>query len=178
MPGEDAAFSRIQEHLPALYRYAHGLTCDGTAAEDLVQDCIERALAHRDRWRPTGSFRSWLFTILHNIYRNQRRSAGRRPPQVRVEEAVLPGRSPSQTTEVELNEVLACLAQLPEKDREVILLVGVENLSYAEAARVLDVPVGTIMSRLTRARERLRAAVDTAGEHRGRRVHEPTESGS
>jgi RNA polymerase sigma factor (sigma-70 family) len=144
----------LHEHLRALRRYALVLTRDPAAAEDLVQDCLARAIAAADRWRPGSDLRTWLFRILHNAHVSDRRKAKvRRDAMLELPEPVA---SPPQVDRVELRQVLDALARVPEPQRQPIILVALEELSYAEAARVLGLPLGTFMSRLGRGRAALR----------------------
>jgi RNA polymerase sigma-70 factor (ECF subfamily) len=147
----------IVAEIPRLRRYARALTGDTSRAEDLVQDTLERALSRWILWRP-GNLRAWLFTIMHNIFVNQLR--GSAPLDYRPDELVpeLPVR-PEQEDGLGLRDLDKALQQLSVDQRETLLLVTLEELSYDEAAKVLGVPVGTIMSRLFRARERLRIAL-------------------
>jgi RNA polymerase sigma-70 factor (ECF subfamily) len=147
--------SQIAQHLPRLRRYARALTGDRNAADDLVQDTVERALSRFHLWRPGSDLRAWLFTIMHNIYVNQTRSRIRHPHEPLDESAAedLHMREPDWGT---LRDIEEALARLPAEQRSVLLLVGLEQFTYEEAARVLEVPLGTVMSRLSRGRERLR----------------------
>ena len=142
------------EHLPRLRRYARALTGDVVRADDLVQDTLERALARLDLWQPGSDLRAWLFTLMHNLFVNQLRT--RRPQDTALDEAMDIPVSGGQMEALAARDMHAALVRLPDEQREVILLVGLEQFSYAEAAQVLGVPVGTIMSRLARARERMR----------------------
>jgi len=142
------------EHLPRLRRYARALTGDVTRADDLVQDTLERALAKLDLWQPGSNLRAWLFTLMHNIFVNQLRA--NRPQETALDEALEIPVSGGQMEALTARDMHTALARLPEEQREVILLVGLEQFGYAEAAEVLGVPVGTVMSRLSRARERMR----------------------
>ncbi|MBS0329352.1 MAG: sigma-70 family RNA polymerase sigma factor [Proteobacteria bacterium] len=142
------------EHLPRLRRYARALTGDVVRADDLVQDTLERALARLDLWQPGSDLRAWLFTLMHNLFVNQLRT--RRPQDTALDEALDIPVSGGQMEALTARDMHAALVRLPDEQREVILLVGLEQFSYAEAAQVLGVPVGTIMSRLARARERMR----------------------
>ncbi|MFP5407867.1 MAG: sigma-70 family RNA polymerase sigma factor [Gammaproteobacteria bacterium] len=148
------------EHLPRLRRYARALTGDVTRADDLVQDTLERALAKLDLWQPGSDLRAWLFTLMHNLFVNQIRI--KRPQETVMEEALDEPVSGGQMEALAARDIHAALARLPEEQREVLLLVGLEQFGYAEAAQVLGVPAGTVMSRLSRARERMRAML--AGE--------------
>ena len=148
------------EHLPRLRRYARALTGDVNRADDLVQDTLERALAKLDLWQPGSGLRAWLFTLMHNLFVNQIRI--RRPQETVMEEALDEPVSGGQMEALTARDIHTALARLPEEQREVLLLVGLEQFGYAEAAQVLGVPTGTVMSRLSRARERMRQML--AGE--------------
>ena len=150
----------IEPLIPALRRYAYALRRDHAAADDLVQDTLERALLHWSSRRSDGNLRAWLFTILRNLHIGSRRQAQRRGTTVEIEEADLPDTAAGPDSMLETRDVLAALDQLPEEQKSLLLLVGVEDFSYEEAARILDVPVGTVMSRLSRARKRLRSIVE------------------
>jgi len=154
----------LERHIPALRRFAWALTRRSDDADDLVQDCLERALARGGSFRGQGEKRAWLFSILHNLFVSGRRRAARRP-SVPLEDAPEPAREAGQEHAVSARQMLAALDQLPEEQRAVLLLIGVEDLSYEDAARALEIPVGTVMSRLSRGRERLRRTL--AGEHAG-----------
>ena len=129
-------------------------------ADDLVQDCLERAWSRFHLWRRGSNLRAWLFTILHNQHANLVRQQKRRPTLVplspgETERAV----APAQEHAVEINQLAVALDQLPDEQRAVLLLVGLEEMTYAEAAKILEIPIGTVMSRLSRGRERLRLLV-------------------
>lgn len=146
--------ARSSPKSPRLRRYARALTGDATRADDLVQDTLERALSRLSLWR-RGNLRAWLFAIMHNLFVNQVRSPQRL--EFADDHALLdaPAR-PTQTDNLELHDLYTALQGLPAEQREVLLLVALEELTYEEAAKVLAVPIGTIMSRLSRARSRLR----------------------
>ena len=148
------------EHLPRLRRYARALTGDACRADDLVQDTLERALAKLDLWQPGSDLRAWLFTLMHNLFVNQLRV--RRPQGTAIDDALDQPVSGGQLEAMTARDIHAALERLPEEQREVLLLVGLEQFGYAEAAQVLGVPVGTVMSRLARAREKMRQML--AGE--------------
>ena len=150
----------IEPHIPALRRYAWALCRNPQEADDLVQESLLRALGRWHLRRPDGSVRAWLFAILHNGFISARRQAARRPLAALPAEDERPAQA-GQEHAVMLDEVAAALETLPDEQRAVLLLVGVEDLTYEEAARVLGVPVGTVMSRLSRGRERLRRAVES-----------------
>jgi RNA polymerase sigma-70 factor (ECF subfamily) len=145
----------IEQHIPRLRRYARALTGDRAAADDLVQDTLERALSRLHLWRRGTDLRAWLFTIMHNIFVNQVRSRMRYPHEALDESTAdaLQYREPEWS---DLRDIGGALAKLPVEQRTVVLLVGLEQFTYDEAARVLEVPIGTVMSRLSRARERMR----------------------
>lgn len=146
----------IIAEIPRLRRYARALAGDPDAADDLVQDCLERAWSRLHLWRWGAGMRSWLFTIMHNIHANTVRQAKGRPLLVPLEERAETATSPGQDAALDVHAVATALAQLSEDQRAVVLLVGLEGMSYADTARVLRVPIGTVMSRLARGRERLR----------------------
>jgi RNA polymerase sigma-70 factor (ECF subfamily) len=147
----------IEAEIPRLRRYARALTRDVVAADDLVQDCLTRALGKLHLWQEGTDLRAWLFTILHNQYVNQIRRAVREGAAVGLSDnEPLLSRQPHQGKRLELRDLERALANLPEEQRSVILLVGLEGMRYEEVAAVLDVPVGTIRSRLSRGREALR----------------------
>ncbi len=149
---------RIEALVPALRRFAWSLTRNADEADDRVQDCLEHALGAWHRRHAEGNLRAWLFAILYNHFVSGRRRSARRArllgeaAQLQHAETAASG----QDAAVHCAEVLTQLDSLPEEQRAVLLLVGVEGLGYEEAARVLDLPVGTVMSRLSRGRERLR----------------------
>ncbi|MDR3475723.1 MAG: sigma-70 family RNA polymerase sigma factor [Devosia sp.] len=147
----------IEPMIPALRRYARALLRDRSAADDLVQDCLERAVGRWHQRRADGDPRAWIFTILHNLATSHHRRLSVRPAHETLEatdESAF-ALAPAQEQAMQYRELLAAVARLPEDQRSVLLLVSVEQLSYSEAANVLDVPIGTVMSRLSRARERL-----------------------
>ena len=147
----------IEAEIPRLRRYARALTHDIITADDLVQDCLTRALGKLHLWQEGTDLRAWLFTILHNQYVNHIRRAVREGTKVGLSESEpLLRRAPPQTKRLELRDLERAIAKLPEEQRAVILLVGLEGMHYEEVAAVLDVPVGTIRSRLSRGREALR----------------------
>jgi RNA polymerase sigma factor (sigma-70 family) len=154
---------QIEAEIPALRRYARVLLRDADAADDLVQDCLVRALSRLHLWRRPGNLRSWLFTILRRIELNQKRSVARRPPPLPLGDDDEPSVASEQISRIEAAEALEAFARLPQEQREVLFLVVVEGLRYREAAALLDISIGTVMSRLARGRERLRELVDAPG---------------
>lgn len=145
----------LPQHVPALRRYARALTGDAASADDLVQDCVERALTRAHMWRQPGNLRAWLFTIMHNINANEKRRSASRPRLAAIDDVPEPARPASQVEKLMASETLAALKHLSVEHRQVLLLVALEGMQYAEVAQVLGVPVGTVMSRLSRARDRL-----------------------
>jgi RNA polymerase sigma-70 factor (ECF subfamily) len=161
----------IEACVPALRRYARALTRDADRADDLVQDCLERAIRKRALWRPTGPLQAWLFRMLLNLYRNDIRRQRRRGEHTPLETmAIEPTTPAAQHGHLALAEVQRALDKLPEEQREALLLVVVEGQSYLEAAQILEIPAGTLMSRLGRARAALRVLTGTAEEPRLRTV--------
>ena len=152
---------RIEPVIPALRRYARALVRNRAAADDLVRDCLERAVSHWNQ-RREGDARPWLFTILHNLAVNQFRRAKIRGTQIAMDEVNEDdlGQDAVQEQKLMCQDVLDRLARLPDDQRAVLLLVAVEDLSYADAAKVLNIPVGTVMSRLSRARDRLQQEIE------------------
>lgn len=145
-------FDVLLEHVPALRRYARLLTGDAARADDLVHDTLERAHRKGALWRE-GSMRSWLLTLMHNLHLNQCRDRRREVPP--DDDAPEPSHDPTPRLSARL-DLLQALERLSPDARSVLLLVTVEDYSYQEAAHILDLPLGTVMSRLHRARERLR----------------------
>jgi RNA polymerase sigma-70 factor, ECF subfamily len=150
----------IEPHIPGLRRFACALLRgDRHGADDLVQDCLERALSRWHSRRAEGDVRGWLYTILYNRFlsdQHRRRRRGVHDALLEVAEAQLPGVAGGQDSALAHRDLLRAFAVLCEEHRSVLVLIAVEDLSYVEAARVLGVPVGTVMSRLSRGRERLR----------------------
>jgi RNA polymerase sigma-70 factor (ECF subfamily) len=150
----------LEPLIPALRRYAYALLRNHAAADDLVQDTLERALSHWTSRRPDGELRAWLFSILRNLHIDAYRQARRRGTEVEIDEVDHRETATRQEAALEARDVLAALEQLPEEQKSLLLLIGVEDFSYDEAARILGVPIGTVMSRLSRARQRLRSIVE------------------
>lgn len=153
---------QLEPHIPALRRYAFALTRDHAAADDLVQDCLERAMSRWILHRTGTDLRAWLFTILHNLFISARRSERRRPFHAALDDETEAAASVPATQDSQWlgRDILSQLAALSEDHRSVLLLVGVEGLSYGDVATVLGVPVGTVMSRLSRAREQFRRQIE------------------
>lgn len=147
--------------IPSLRRYARALTGNAWAADDLVQDTLERACSKWRLWLVGSNLRAWLFSVMHNLFINQLRHSPGGGPLMLVDIADLadelqaPEADPGQMLDLQ-----RCLLRLPPAQREVLLLVSMEDMSYAEVAKVTGVPIGTVMSRLSRARIRLQALLD------------------
>ena len=151
--------TELIQHIPRLRRYARALAGDAARADDLVQDTLERALVKLDLWRPGSDLRAWLFTLMHNLFVNQIRSSNN-ASLCELDEANDVPVSGGQHESLAVRDIHAALAKLPTEQREVMLLVGLEQFAYADAARILGVPQGTVMSRLSRARERMRQLLE------------------
>jgi RNA polymerase sigma-70 factor (ECF subfamily) len=148
------------EHIPSLRRYARALTGDAWAADDLVQDTLERACHKWQLWIVGSDLRAWLFTIMHNVFASQARRA---PPRAMVDiDELAPQLAGAEGSRDRAIDLQRCLMMLPEEQRAVLLLVALEDLSYAQLARVLNIPLGTVMSRLARARVRLQDLMEGA----------------
>lgn len=166
-----AFLDQIELSVPALRRYARALTRNADQADDLVQDCLERAIRKQGLWRPSGPLQAWLFRMLLNIYRNDLRSRRRQSGNVPIDSLIVePSVAAAQPGRIALGEMARAIDALPQDQREALLLVVLEGLSYAEAAQVIGIPVGTLMSRLGRARAALRTMTGTADEPRLRTV--------
>jgi RNA polymerase sigma-70 factor, ECF subfamily len=166
-----AFLDEIELCVPALRRYARALTRNADLADDLVQDCIERAIRKKGLFRPTGPVQAWLFTMLLNIYRNDLRRRRRESGFTSMDAMLIEPSIPApQMGRLALAEMARALDALPDDQREALLLVVLEGFSYAEASRVLGIPQGTLMSRLSRARAALRTATGGGEEPRLRSV--------
>jgi RNA polymerase sigma-70 factor (ECF subfamily) len=157
MPGDTRD---LVTHIPRLRRYARALAGDRARADDLVQDTLERAMLKFHLWQSGSDLRAWLFTIMHNVFVNQLRAQPAGVSGGLDDEAGEVTVRPTQNDLLEVRDVQAALLRLPEAQREVLLLVGLEQMSYGETAEVLGVPAGTVMSRLSRARAHLRRVLD------------------
>lgn len=149
--------------LSGLRRYAYALLGERAAADDLVQETFGRAWERIETWTGKGDIRPWLFSIMHNLHIDQLRKPRLSIVSVEEEEASeafeVPVRS-TQTDSLELRDLEVALYRLPESYRQVLLLIALEDMSYAQAAEVLGWPIGTVMGRLSRARDRLRRELD------------------
>ena len=168
MPMDDPALPHpdLVAAIPRLRRYARVLTGEASRADDLVQDTLARAWEKRALWKAGTDLRAWLFTVMHNLFVNQRALARRDASNVSLDGDGVSAEiwqisvRPSQQAHVELQEVVLQLGRLPAEQREVLVLAAVEEMKYEEIAQLLDIPVGTVMSRLSRAREKLRRIVN------------------
>lgn len=150
----------IVELIPRLRRYARALAGDRAAADDLVQDTLERAWSKFHLFRRGTDLRAWLFTVMHNVYVNQLRAAR---PAVELDEDLPELTRPARESDgLVVRDLDRAILRLPAEQREVLLLVALEDMSYDEAARTLQIPIGTVMSRLARAREKLRGMMNGA----------------
>ena len=149
---------KIEATVPALRRYARALTRDSDLADDLVQDTLVRALRSEHLFQGE-EVRSWLYTILTNLNRNRLRSLARRPTLMSIEDNDAPDFAGPESGQRDIERALATLV---DEQRDALLLVVLEGLSYREVAEVQGVPIGTIMSRLSRARSQIKAYLDGA----------------
>lgn len=149
---------QVFEHIPRLRRYARALVGDRYAADDLVQDTLERAWNKFHLWRPGSDLRAWLFSIMHNVFVNQVRSKRNEIERTMEEMPVVAVRA-TQSDFLEIADVDRALRTLPDEQREVLLLIAVEGMTYEEASGALSIPIGTVMSRLSRGRERMRRVI-------------------
>jgi len=149
-------------HVAALRRYAYALERNREEADDLVQECLTRAIARTKAWHEIRNVRAYLFTILHNLYVDRvsrGRAAGTAVPLESVEHKLMT--RPAQEESLRIRDLERALRVLPDDYRKAVLLVGLEGMSYQEAATTLGVPIGTVMSRLSRGREALRQLMAT-----------------
>jgi RNA polymerase sigma-70 factor, ECF subfamily len=155
----------LEAEIPRLRRYARALTRDASRADDMVQSCLLRAVAKQHLWQPGTDLRAWLFTILHNQNVNYVRRSVREGVTIPLED-VAPALTAASNVEasLELRDLELAIARLPQEQRQVILLVGLEGMGYEEAAKILGIPVGTVRSRLSRGRDSLRALLDIKDE--------------
>jgi len=153
--------SLVEREIPRLRRYARALTRSGDRADDLVQEVLIRAISKAHLWQTGTDIRAWLFTIMHNQYVNMVHHAMREKATIDIEQmssSLVATTDPTASCQLrELERALTCLS---DEQREIILLVGLEGMSYEAAAQVLSVPVGTVRSRLSRGREALRRLLD------------------
>ena len=157
--------SLLVNEIPYLRRFARGLVGDAALADDLVQDCIERALVKQHLYDTTRPLRAWLYAILRNIHVSQWRRS--RQLGVMADVDALDGDEPAveaaQEQNLSVRLITDALDLLPQRQREVLILISLEELSYKEAAEIMGVPIGTVMSRLSRARSALQALLEKRG---------------
>ena len=149
----------ILAEIPHLRRYARAMLGDRAAADDLVQDTLERAWSRLSQWRTDSNMRAWLFGIMHNLRVDQLRRPTLPTHSIDEDDFEMPTR-PTQADKLEVTDIESALSLLPDEQREVLLLVALEEMTYVEIAATLGIPVGTVMSRLSRGRERLRMVMD------------------
>ena len=154
----------LEAEIPRLRRYARALIRDPARADDLVQNALVRAIAKQHLWRPGTDLRAWLFTILHHQNVNDVRRFSREGAGVPVEHVAPALAAVSDPSAVlQIRDLERAMAALPEGQRQVILLVGLEGMRYEEVATILGIPIGTVRSRLSRGRETLRILMDVSG---------------
>jgi len=145
--------------VPRLRRYARALAGNRDDADDLVQDTLERAWSRASLWRSVADMRAWLFAIMHNVHVDALRRG--RLATVAMDEDTPEGAArPTQDDRLAVADLQSALARLVPEQREVLLLVALEDMTYADIAQTLGIPLGTVMSRLSRGRERLRSLLD------------------
>ena len=147
----------ITNEIPRLRRYALSLAGDIESADDLVQDTLERAVRKRHLWSGRGPFRAWLYRVLLSVFLNKRAANAKHQRDVGLEDAPQLWQRPAQEDRAHWREVARAMQHLPDEQRTAIGLTAVEGMAYAEAAAMLDIPLGTLRSRLSRGREALRA---------------------
>ena len=151
--------SALLAEIPRLRRYARALIREHTAADDLVQDTLERAWSRVAQWRPGSNLRAWLFSIMHNLWVDQIRRPNLTTYSMDEDDFDVPTRA-TQSDALEVRDIAYALSQVPDEQRAVLLLVALEEMGYAEIASTLGIPIGTVMSRLSRGRERLRVVME------------------
>jgi RNA polymerase sigma-70 factor (ECF subfamily) len=154
----------ILSAIPSLRAFAISLTNDPTRADDLVQDTIVRAWANAERFEAGTNINAWLFTILRNLFHSEYRKRKREVEDVDGSYALSLRTHPEQTAHLDFQDFQQALARLPVDQREALILVGAEGLSYEQAAEICGVAVGTIKSRVNRARNRLAELLSLNGE--------------
>jgi len=147
----------MAREIPRLRRYAMALTRDRDRADDLVQDCLERAIRKRHLWRRYGSIQNWLYRVLYNVFLNQLAQRNKHCRHIPIDEMGAELSEPArQEQQVACGDIAAAMQALPADQRAAIALTAIEGMSYDQAAEVLGIPIGTLRSRLFRARDRLR----------------------
>jgi len=150
----------LEQEIPRLRRYAFALTRNMSRADDLVQDTLVRAIAKQRCWQWGTNLRAWLFILMHNQNVNGVRRSAREGAVEFDDTWPFPTAATDPAAGLSLRDLDRALARIPQERRQVILLIGLEDISYKEAATILDVPIGTIRSRLSRGRESLRTLMD------------------
>jgi len=145
--------------IPKLRRYARALLGNRTDADDLVQDTMERGWSKLASWRPGTDMRAWLFGIMHNLHVDHIRKPTL-PTEIMDDATPIPPLRAAQTDALEMRDIESALYQLPAEQREILLLIALEEMTYEEVAHSLQIPIGTVMSRLSRAREKLRVLMN------------------
>jgi RNA polymerase sigma-70 factor (ECF subfamily) len=169
---QDQDTQAIEAEIPYLRRFARARVGDPDYADDLVQACLEKAIINYDKYRPGTNLRAWLLAILRNHQISEYRKQKRRPDHISYDE--LTCARPDEATQgqaIEFKEFVRMFRRLPDADQEILLLVGVEGLAYEEAAQVLGVAIGTVRSRLSRARAKLKALQDAADKPKNDRFN-------
>lgn len=164
--------TQLAGELPHLRRFARALVGDASLADDLVQDCIERALTKAHLYDPARPLRAWLYAVLRNLFISGLRRNGRSTVVKSVDDLAADegAERPVQEDRLSLAMINDALDQLPQQHREVIVLVALEEMSYRDVAEILGVPIGTVMSRLSRARTSLQSILEERGQTVLRRV--------
>jgi RNA polymerase sigma-70 factor, ECF subfamily len=170
--GDRSLRVQIEALIPRLRRYAHAMVRDPVAADDLVQDCLVRALGKIHLWEKGTDLRAWLFTILHNQHVSLVRQTARQRDSIELQRGNAGlALSPTQTVRLELRDLEHAIAKLPEEQRSVILLIGLEGVGYDEAASIVNAPVGTVRSRVSRGRKTLRMMTELFSSQHSRSRH-------
>jgi RNA polymerase sigma-70 factor (ECF subfamily) len=156
----DGLDGMLEQEMPRMRRYARALLRDHVDAEDLVHDAVVRALSRAHLWRDGSNLRAWLFTILHNQYVDEVRKSARMGRPISIDKVAAPARPAPQIAAVELTELDRALGLLPRMQRTILMLIVLEGMNHEQVAQRYRIPVGTVRSRLSRARRRLRALLD------------------
>jgi RNA polymerase sigma-70 factor (ECF subfamily) len=163
------AGDELTVHLPNLRRYARVLIRNRDLADDLVQDTLERTLRYAASFESDTDLRAWLFTIMHSQYANSFRRRSAHAIHIPIDDESLAYEaltiSHSSSSRLELRDMDCALQSLPQEQRDVVVMVGIETMSYADTAQSLNIPVGTVMSRLARGRQRLRRSMLGIGQN-------------
>jgi RNA polymerase sigma factor (sigma-70 family) len=158
-PSMQDAHAQLLACIPRLRRYARALVGERTGGDDLVQDTMERAWTKLSSWQHGSDMRAWLFGIMHNLHVDHIRQPSL-PTEVLDDDTPIPGTNASHAKGLEIRDMESALRQLPAEQREILLLIALEEMTYEEVAQTLRIPIGTVMSRLSRGREKLRALME------------------